>query len=337
MDLNSYFYLLSSSGINWVDILVILIIIIYAVEGYASGFLNSLYDLATFLISFVMGLIFYGTFARLILMIVKIPSGFANTIGFFVIAFVFELILNHVFKVISTRTSSIEENLGPGIKTTSKLLGIVPSVISGLILTSFILTIIATLPLSLFLKKAVSSSSIGNVLVANTQGLSKDVNATFGKAVNESLSFLTVESQGSESIGLNFKTKNIKPDPASENRMLDLINFERKKAGKLDLEFGYELQKAARAHCEDMLKNGYFSHYSQSGLSPFDRMAEFDINYTFAGENLAFAPNVELAMKGLMESKGHKENILSKDFTRVGIGVIDAGLYGQMYCQEFTD
>ena len=86
-----------------------------------------------------------------------------------------------------------------------------------------------------------------------------------------------------------------------------------------------------------MLKKGYFSHYTPEGLSPFDRMEKVGIVYLAAGENLALSPNADLAMQGLMNSEGHKANILSKDFGKVGIGAIDGGVYGQMYCQEFTD
>jgi uncharacterized protein YkwD len=86
-----------------------------------------------------------------------------------------------------------------------------------------------------------------------------------------------------------------------------------------------------------MFKTGYFSHYTPEGLSPFDRMTEADIIFTYAGENLALAPSEALAMKGLMQSPGHKANILSNNFHRVGIGVLDGGIYGEMFCQEFTD
>jgi uncharacterized protein YkwD len=337
MDLNSYFYLISQSGVNWIDALIIVVVIVYAIEGYGAGFLNSLYDFLSFALSFVSGFIFYGLVAKLILSLFKIPQGFANVIGFFLVAFVLEIILSIILKKILPEDRDTGGENKTKMMVISKAFGIFPSVFSSLIIISFILTIITTLPLSMFLKNAVSSSSVGNVLVANTQGMAKDVNAIFGKAINDSLSFLTVEPQSNQTVSLNFKTNKTKIDAVSENKMLDLVNYERKKTGLLELEFAYDLQKAARFHCEDMLRNGYFSHNSLDGYSPFDRMAQFDINYTFAGENLAFAPNVELAMKGLMQSKGHRENILSKDFGKLGIGVIDAGIYGQMYCQEFTD
>jgi uncharacterized protein YkwD len=116
-----------------------------------------------------------------------------------------------------------------------------------------------------------------------------------------------------------------------------LVNKERTSTDIPALDFSENLAKVARAHCSDMFKRGYFSHYTPEGLSPFDRMTEADIVFTYAGENLALAPSVDLAMKGLMQSLGHKANILSTNFHRVGVGVIDGGIYGEMFCQEFTD
>ncbi len=337
MDLNSYLYIISKSGISWIDILIIIIIIFYAIGGYAASFWDAFCDLITFVVAFFSALLFYGTLAKLILIVFKIPQGFANAIGFFLIAFIFEIVLSMIFKSLICARPKKEIEEKNNNEQLYKIAGIIPSVLSGLILVTFILTVIVALPLSLFLKQAISTSSIGNILVANTQGLSKDINQIFEKSINDSLSFLTIEPESEETISLNFKTDKIKTDPTAENKMLDLINFERKKQNLSELEFAYDLQQVARYHCEDMLKKGYFSHKSSDGYSPFDRMAQFDVYYTFAGENLAFAPNVALAMKGLMQSQGHKENILSNDFKRVGIGVIDAGIYGQIYCQEFTD
>ena len=45
-------------------------------------------------------------------------------------------------------------------------------------------------------------------------------------------------------------------------------------------------------------------------------------------ENLALAQTVEIAHSGLMKSKGHRENILNSKFNRVGIGIMDGGIYG---------
>ena len=151
------------------------------------------------------------------------------------------------------------------------------------------------------------------------------------------MSFLTIEPQSNESVDLNFKTKTTSVDQTSEQAMLQMVNSERTSWGIPMLSFSQSLTTVGIAHCQDMFAKGYFSHYSQNGLSPFDRMAEANITYNFAGENLALAPSVDLAMKGLMQSPGHKANILSTDFRKIGIGVVNGGIYGEMFCQEFTD
>ena len=89
--------------------------------------------------------------------------------------------------------------------------------------------------------------------------------------------------------------------------------------------------------CALPISQGYFSHYNPEGESPFDRMEKAEINYLAAGENLALAPTVTLSHQGLMNSPGHKANILSPDYGKIGIGVIDGGIYGKMFVQEFTD
>jgi len=218
-----------------------------------------------------------------------------------------------------------------------KTLGVIPGFLSGIVLSSFILSLIIALPFSVFLKHSVTDSRFGSVLVANTQVFAKSLNAVFGGAVNETLSFLTVEPQTNQSVDLKFKTKSIRVDKLSEREMFDQINQERKRNGLNELRFSESLAQVGRLHCKDMFIRGYFSHYTPEGLSPFDRMAQSDIAFNYAGENLALAPNTDLAMKGLMQSPGHRANILSVNFGKVGVGVIDGGIYGEMFCQEFTN
>jgi len=70
---------------------------------------------------------------------------------------------------------------------------------------------------------------------------------------------------------------------------------------------------------------------------PFDRMRDAHVRFTLAGENLALAQTLPIAHEGLMNSPGHRENILRTGFGRVGIGILDGGLYGIMISQEFRN
>ncbi len=118
--------------------------------------------------------------------------------------------------------------------------------------------------------------------------------------------------------------------------MLNLINKERAAKGLKPLSMDSKLTQIARTKAKDMIDNNYFSHQSPTHDSPFDMMKKNGINYRHAGENLAGAPDVNTAHTNLMNSSGHRANILSDKYTKVGIGVVSGGPYGKMYAQEFN-
>jgi uncharacterized protein YkwD len=119
--------------------------------------------------------------------------------------------------------------------------------------------------------------------------------------------------------------------------MFELVNKEREKAGLNKLSWDTEVVSVARAHATDMWERKYFGHVSSEGKDAGDRLTEAEVNYDYAGENLALAPTVSTAHVGLMNSEGHRENILEPKFNKVGIGVIDNEVYGKMFVQVFTN
>ena len=119
--------------------------------------------------------------------------------------------------------------------------------------------------------------------------------------------------------------------------MLELINQARRQAGLPILTADPALRAVARQHGEEMFRQGYFSHYSPATGSPADRVRAAGIGFGVMGENLAYAPSLDIAHQGLMESPGHRANILSPSFHRLGIGVIRSDFRGKMYVQEFRD
>jgi uncharacterized YkwD family protein len=121
----------------------------------------------------------------------------------------------------------------------------------------------------------------------------------------------------------------------SEKKMLALLNSEREKADLPPLQVDMELVKLARLKCHDMIELNYFAHQSPTYGSPFDMMRNAGIKYRTAGENLAGAPTVERAHTALMNSPGHRANILNASFTHIGIGAVKGGPYGMMFTQMF--
>lgn len=329
-----------ASGFNFLDVIIIVVILFYVFEGYSLGLIGAIFDLVSFILSFILGIKFYNFIGQSLFENFSIPIGFANAIGFFIAAAVSEILLNIFFKNIFSYffASRFESNqFSDALRRLNKFLGIFPGVASAFVLLSFFLTLIAALPVSPMLKKTISGSKMGSVFVSKTIVFEKNFKEIFGGAVNDTLNFLTIHPQSNEFVSLKFKTTNFQIDSLSEMEMFERVNKERKIAGVTPLIFDNNIRDVTRSHSSDMFKRGYFSHYTPEKFSPFDRLSERDIPFTFAGENLALAPSVDLAMQGLMNSPGHKANILSPNFKKIGIGAIDGGIYGIMFTQNFTD
>lgn len=109
-------------------------------------------------------------------------------------------------------------------------------------------------------------------------------------------------------------------EEASE--VIRLVNVERSKNGLAPLKANAELSKVATVKAQDMINKNYFSHTSPTYGSPFDMMKKFGINYTAAGENIAYGQKTSAeVMNGWMNSSGHRANILNSKFTEIGVGV----------------
>lgn len=326
-------------GLNILDYIIVFVFAFYAYEGYVLGLVLASLDLLSFILSFLIALKGYALVGDIISQTFSIPRGFANAAGFFLLALVSELILSFVFRklLVFIPKEKIPQSVRNVFARINNIGGIIPGLISAVIILSFLFTLVISLPTSPLLKNTISESQIGSRLVTQTASIEKSLNDVFGGALYETLNFLTVEPQSGESVALNFTVVDPIVDRTSEEQMLTLVNREREKAGVGPLVMSDELSVLARDYSADMFQRGYFSHYNPEGLSPFDRMNAYGIEYLAAGENLALAPSVDLAMQGLMNSPGHRENILSAEFNHIGIGVMDGGIYGKMFTQEFTD
>jgi len=122
---------------------------------------------------------------------------------------------------------------------------------------------------------------------------------------------------------------------ADEQKMINLINEERTSRGLQPLKIDTQLVKLARMKSQDMIDNNYFSHTSPTYGSPFEMMQDYGVSYKSAGENIAGSPDVARAHNNLMNSDGHRKNILNSGYTHIGVGIINGGPYGKMYTQLF--
>jgi len=122
-----------------------------------------------------------------------------------------------------------------------------------------------------------------------------------------------------------------------EETMLKLINRDRSKMNLPDLKMINEVNRIAEKHSKEMAEEGEINHVSRLTGDVSDRIKDWkDYNMFFIsklGENLSKAKDVHSSQKGLMESPGHRGNILDPDFNSVGIGIAK-GKDGYLYITQ---
>jgi len=119
--------------------------------------------------------------------------------------------------------------------------------------------------------------------------------------------------------------------------ILTYTNKEREKAGLTPLVIDKELNMVATEKAKDMVKNNYFSHYSESLGSPFEMLKKSGVIFTKAAENLAGNTTADGAFYSWMNSEKQRDNILNSDYTRTGIGIYNSPVYGQVFVQIFAN
>jgi uncharacterized protein YkwD len=120
--------------------------------------------------------------------------------------------------------------------------------------------------------------------------------------------------------------------------VLDLTNAARADARVAPLVASAELDAVARAHARDMAERRYFSHTTPDGVTFTQRLTANGVAYRRAGENIAGNSSAAGAVAAWLGSSGHRANILSGGFGRLGVGIHrEPDSPYTYYVQVFTD
>jgi hypothetical protein len=113
-------------------------------------------------------------------------------------------------------------------------------------------------------------------------------------------------------------------------KLYELTNKERQNYNLPPLNYSEKLSKAAYQKALDMFNKNYWAHFGPNGETPWQFILNAGYEYEYAGENLAknflFSENVVSAW---MNSKTHRENILKKEYTDIGLAVVNGSLNGE--------
>jgi uncharacterized protein YkwD len=315
---------------NWIDVLLIIVIILAAWSGYRKGFILGSLELLSWIGSMAAAFWLYQYLARFLQMIIPALGVWTMPLAFLITLIITRIIFSLIVTAILKHAHKDAHHT-----TANRALGILPGAVNGVIYAIIISALLLVLPLSDGLSASARDSRVATEFGNQVAWLDEKLSPVFDEAVRKSMTKMTIESN--ETVKLNFTVSNPKPRPDLEARMLELVNEERAKEGLPALEADTSLTRVARAHSTDMFARGYFAHVTPDGVSPADRVRAAGIRFLITGENLALGPTLKICHTGLMNSPGHKANILHKSYGRVGIGVMDGGLRGLMISQEFKN
>lgn len=317
---------------NWIDLLLVVIVIISVWTGWRKGFILGALDLVTWVGSILAGFFLYRYVAAFFER--HIPS---LGIWTFPIAFIAVIIVARIFLSLIARTllSATPENAHR--HSVNQFLGIIPGAVNGVINATIFAALLLALPLTDGISENTRNSKIAKKLAYEVDWLDGKLSPIFDEAIQRSISKITVDPESKEAVNLNYSVNNPRRRIDLEAEMLSLVNQERVKAGLAPLKADPELAEVATSHSRDMFARGYFSHVTPEGRTMADRIKTAGVPFRTAGENLALGPTLEICHEGLMKSPGHRANILQTSFGRLGIGILDGGRYGLMITQNFRN
>lgn len=317
---------------NPIDLLILALVALAVVGGVRSGFVATLYGLVTWIASLVLGFALLGSIAPLIAGLTGFAEPVARAVTFIGLLLVFEAVFSLGGRVLVWPLVRAV-HATPAGAVADRALGVVPAVLRTLVITAIGLAALVLLPIGSDVRAAIEGSRIARALIAEVAAVQPYLGAFVG-GPEGSLFVTKIDAEGREDLDLPSDLA-LEPDPRAEQQLVDLVNEERTSRGLAPLRIDARVVPVARAHSDEMFRLRYFSHNSPVTGSPFDRLAAAGITYRRAGENLAYAQSVSVAHRGLMDSPGHRENILRPEITHIGIGAISAGPYGRMFTQLF--
>jgi uncharacterized membrane protein required for colicin V production len=231
----------------------------------------------------------------------------------------------------------------PGLALTNRLFGGGLALAWALFVAMLLLSLLVVIPLPDSVGENIEDSNVASALTDPESVPQRVFHALAGDRVLEALLNLD-DLVGREKVILeedetlqipSADPDDLRRDESAAEDIFELLNRSRIEAGLDPLAWSAPLASVGDEHATEMYVQGYFSHTSPVTGTVADRVDDAGVPFLVVGENLALAATARTVHEGLMDSPGHRANILGERFTRVGIGVI-RGPYGLMVVQVFS-
>lgn len=316
-----------------VDGLILVGLAFAVAAGWRGGFIATTYGLVTWVVALLGAIALQAPLTELLLPLVPWPAPIVRAVAFVVMVILLETIFSIGRRFAVTPVARALHRIA-ALAAADRVLGVFPAVLRAALVIAVTLAAVLVLPVGDGVRSSIEGSRLARALIAQVSVVQPLLGQLVGEGTGAPLIVTRLGADDRQTLDLPSGLA-LEADPEAERQLVALVNEERAAAGMVPLELDPRLVPVARAHSAEMFRLRYFSHTSPATGSPFDRLTAAGISYARAGENLAYARSVATAHRGLMDSPGHRENILRPEFRRIGVGVMSAGPYGRMFTQLF--
>ncbi|MBN2112745.1 MAG: CvpA family protein [Acidimicrobiia bacterium] len=320
-----------------IDAFLVALLLFLAVRGWFRGLVREALDLAGLLVGTVLAFRLGPLLGGVISSVANTSPDTGRVVGGLVILVATGVAAAFLARAIEPRVRR------PGINLIDRVGGATLAAGWGAFLLMVLLSLLLVLPLPAAVGRQLDGSAVTRVLTA-PGGVPQQVFHTLaGDRVIQALLRLR-EAVGEREVIVTDDDSvdlpaadpaDLSDDPAAAAEVFDLLNRARVDGGLAPLAWSPALSEVAAGHAREMYLEGRFAHHSSTTGTVGDRLEAAGITYSRAGENLALAATITRVHNGLMDSPGHRENILRPEFRRVGVAVV-AGPLGLMTVEVFT-
>ena len=320
-----------------IDALLVALLLFLAVRGWFRGLVREAMDLVGLILGIVLAFRFGSVVGSVIEAMSGISADAARLVGGLIVLVAVGVAAALIARVVEPRVR------WAGLNLIDRAGGATFALAWGAFAAVVLLSLAVILPIPAAISRQLDSSALTGFLT-DPAGVPQSVfRRLSGDRVVEAL--LNLDSlvgerrvivEGEESVALApADPGDLDHDAGAATEIFDLLNRARLDAGADPLAWSPALAVVAQEHAVEMYLEGYFSHHSPVTGTVADRLEAAGITYSVAGENLALAATPTDVHDGLMDSPGHRENILRAEFRRVGVAVV-TGPLGLMTVQVFT-
>jgi len=319
------------------DLFLVVAFLLLMVRGWFRGFVREAMDLAGLIVGTLLAFRFSGPVGAVIESMANIAPDTARIVGGIIV-----FVLVGIGAAVGTSVLERHARL-PGLNLPNRVAGAGLALAWGIFLATMILSLAVILPTPPAVASHLGGSAVTGALT-DPDGVPQEVfkRLSGDRAVEALLNLrelvgerrvILEDDQSIQFPPIEGSDLDLVAESADE--VFDLLNRARVDEGLDPLAWSPGLAKVGEHHAADMYTSGYFAHRSPTTGTVADRLEVDHITYLVAGENLALAATPDEVHRGLMDSPGHRANIMGTDYRRVGIAAI-RGPLGLMVVQVFT-